>query len=48
MVLFLGLVGGILVYKSTTYEKIKIIYFVIGFFLISISLALIFQLTGRV
>jgi len=47
-VLFLGLVGGIFVYKSTTYEKIRIIYFVIGFSLISISLVFIFQLTGRV
>jgi uncharacterized membrane protein YjjP (DUF1212 family) len=48
VVLFVGLAGGILVYKSATFEKIRIIYFVIGFSLISISLGLVFQLTGRV
>jgi hypothetical protein len=46
--LFVGLIGGILVYKSTSSEKIKIIYLGIGFTLIAISLGLIFQLTGRV
>jgi uncharacterized membrane protein YjjP (DUF1212 family) len=48
VVLFVGLVGGILVYKSTSSEKNRIIYFGAGFGLIAISLALIFQLTGRV
>ena len=48
VVLFVGLVGGILVYKSATSEKHRIIYFGAGFGLIAISLALIFQLTGRV
>jgi len=47
VVLFAGLVGGILVYKSASSEKIQIIYFVIGFALIMISLGMIFQLTGR-
>lgn len=47
VVLFVGLIGGILVYKSATSEKIKVIYFGTGFALIAISLGLIFQLTGR-
>jgi len=46
IVLFIGLVGGILVYKSASSQKI--IYFASGFILIAISLGLIFQLTGRV
>ncbi|MFB5648194.1 MAG: hypothetical protein ACE5RM_01765 [Candidatus Nitrosomaritimum aestuariumsis] len=44
----MGLVGGILVYKSASSEKNRIIYFGAGFGLIAISIALIFQLTGRV
>jgi uncharacterized membrane protein YjjP (DUF1212 family) len=48
IVLFVGLFGGILVYKSASSEKRRIIYFVGGFSLIAISLALIFQFTGRV
>ncbi|MEJ2259327.1 MAG: hypothetical protein P8X78_02280 [Nitrosopumilaceae archaeon] len=48
VVLFVGLAGGILVYKSASSEKNRIIYFGVGFGLIAISLALIFQLTGRV
>ncbi|MFB5647329.1 MAG: hypothetical protein ACE5RO_04215 [Candidatus Nitrosomaritimum yanchengensis] len=48
VVLFVGLIGGILVYKSTSSEKNRIIYFGVGFGLVAISLALIFQLTGRV
>ena len=48
VVLFVGLFGGILVYKSASSEKNRIIYFGAGFGLIAISLALIFQLTGRV
>ena len=48
VVLFVGLFGGILVYKSTSSEKNRIIYFGAGFGLIAISLVLIFQLTGRV
>jgi len=48
VVLFVGLIGGILVYKSATSEKINLVYFGSGFALIAISLGLIFQLTGRV
>ena len=48
IVLFVGLVGGILLYKSTTSEKNQIIFLSGGFTLIAISLALIFQITGRV
>ncbi len=48
LVLFVGLAGGILLYKSTTSEKNRVIFLGIGLVLIAISLALIFQITGRV
>ena len=48
VVLFVGLVGGILLYKTATTENNRIIYFGVGVSLIAISLALIFQMTGRV
>ena len=41
--LFLGLTGAILLFKSTTSDKRRGIFIVIGFVLIVISLALIFQ-----
>ena len=46
IVLFIGLAGGILIYKSTT-EKRNLFYLFGGFALISISLFYVFQLTGR-
>ena len=48
VVLFVGLVGGILLYKSATSEKRREIYFAGGLGLVAISLTFIFQLTGRV
>ena len=48
LVLFLGLAGGVLLYKTTTSETKREIFFGVGFILIGISLYLIFQLTGRV
>lgn len=48
IVLFVGLAGGILLYKSATSEKRKTIFLGSGFGLIAISLFYIFQLTGRV
>ena len=48
IVLFVGLIGGILLYKTATTENNRIIYFGVGVSLIAISLALIFQMTGRV
>ena len=48
IVLFVGLIGGILLYKTATTEKNRIIYFGVGVSLIAISLTLIFQMTGRV
>ncbi|HUT05942.1 MAG TPA: hypothetical protein VMW74_04535 [Nitrosopumilaceae archaeon] len=48
VVLFVGLAGGVLLYKSSSLEKRREIYFAGGFGLIAISLALIFQITGRV
>ncbi len=47
IVLFVGLAGGILVYKATTLETKKEIFLAGGFALIAISLFYIFQLTGR-
>ena len=48
LVLFLGLAGGVLLYKTTTSKTKKEIFFVIGFILIVISLYCIFYLTGRI
>ena len=42
--LFLGLAGGILLFKAATSDKRRGIFIVIGFALIAISLALIFML----
>lgn len=48
MVLFIGLAGGVLLYKSAISEKRRGIFLGGGFALISISLFYIFQITGRV
>jgi len=48
LVLFVGLAGGILLYRSATSENKKGIFLGGGFTLIGISLYYIFQLTGRV
>ena len=48
VVLFVGLAGGILLYKAATCEKRKIMFLGGGFGLISVSLFYIFQLTGRI
>ena len=48
IVLFVGLMGGILLYKATTSETKREIFFAAGFSLIGISVYFIFQLTGRV
>ena len=44
-ILFLGLAGGILLFKATTSDNSKVILIVIGFVLIAICLALIYHLT---
>ena len=48
MVLFVGLAGGILLYKFAISEKRRMIFLGGGFALITISLFYIFQITGRV
>jgi hypothetical protein len=48
LVLFVGLAGGVLLYRSATSEKKREIFLGGGFTLIAISLYYIFQLTGRV
>ena len=47
LILFVGLAGGVLVYKATTSENKRGIYFGGGFGLIAISLYFVFQMTGR-
>jgi len=47
LVLFVGLAGGILLYKAATSSTRRGIYLGGGFALIAISLSYIFQLTGR-
>jgi hypothetical protein len=48
LILFLGLAGGVLLYRAATYENKREIFLGGGFTLIVISLYYIFQLTGRV
>ncbi len=48
LVLFIGLAGGVLLYRSATSENKRLIFLGGGFGLISISLYYIFPLTGRV
>ena len=47
-ILFTGLAGCILLYKTTTSETKKEIFFGTGFILIGFSIYCIFGLTGRV
>jgi len=47
LVLFMGLAGGVLLYRAATSEKRRGIFLGGGFALIAISLYYIFQLTGR-
>jgi len=47
LILFVGLAGGVLLYKSATSENRRGIFLGGGFALIVISLYYIFQLTGR-
>ena len=48
LVLFVGLAGGVLLYKAATSEKRRGIFLAGGFALMAISLYYIFQLSGRV
>ena len=47
LVLFVGLAGGVLLYRAATSESKRAIFLGSGFTLMSISLYYIFQLTGR-
>jgi len=47
IILFVGLLGGILLYKVTTSETKREIFFVSGFILIGISLYFIYEFAGR-
>lgn len=47
IVLYVGLAGGIMVYKAATSDKKRGFYIGIGFGLIAVSLFYILQLTGR-
>jgi hypothetical protein len=47
IVLFIGLAGGVLLYKSAISEKRREIFLGGGFALVAISLFYIFQITGR-
>jgi len=48
LILFVGLAGGVLLYRSAICEKRRGILLIGGFTLMAISLYYIFQLTGRV
>ncbi len=47
LILFMGLTGGVLLYRAATSEKWRGIYLGGGFALMAVSLFYIFQLTGR-
>jgi len=47
LILFIGLSGGVLLYRAATSEKWRGIYLGGGFALMAVSLFYIFQLTGR-
>jgi len=47
IILFIGLAGGVLLYKSAISEKRREIFLSGGFALVAISLFYIFQITGR-
>ncbi|MFQ5497511.1 MAG: hypothetical protein ACE5DU_06460 [Nitrosopumilus sp.] len=48
LILFVGLAGGVLLYKAATSEKRRIIFLGSGFALIAISLYYIIALSGRI
>jgi len=48
LILFVGLAGGVLLYKSATSEKKREIFLAGGFTLIAISLYYIIALSGRI
>ena len=48
LILFVGLAGGILLYRAAISESKKIMFLFSGFTLIVISLFYIFQFTGRI
>lgn len=47
LTLFVGLAGGVLLYKAAISETKREIFLGVGFILMAISLYYIFQLTGR-
>ena len=48
LILFVGLAGGVLVYKASTSENRRGIFMAGGFALIAISLFYIISMTGRI
>ena len=48
VVLFVGLAGGVLLYKTTTAETKRGIFFVVGFSLIGFSLFMIFDIALQI
>jgi hypothetical protein len=47
IVLFVGLAGGIMIYKASTSDKKRGIYLGIGLGLVAVSLLFVLELTGR-
>ena len=47
LILFVGLAGGVLLYRAATSESKRAIFLGSGFTLMAIALYYIFQLTGR-
>lgn len=47
IILFVGLAGGIMIYKASTSDKKRGIYLGIGLGLVAVSLLFVLELTGR-
>ena len=47
MILFVGLAGGVLIYKGTTSDSKRAMFLGGGFGLIALSLAFVSQMSGR-
>lgn len=48
LILFVGLAGGVLLYKAATSEKRREIFLGSGFTLMAVSLYYIFEMSGRI
>ena len=48
LILFVGLVGALCLYKASISEKRQKIYLIIGFAILTVALFLVFSISGRI